>query len=343
MANATARSLNDLVIGDPASNRVRFYQEARARLGWPLAHVVPWLAPVEGAWDSVRLESPGKCPHVERLLLEAVDGPPLPPVARGRLVAPARWFAGFQKALSALQGPFVNQPSDIVTMFDKRSCHARLSAAGVPVPESLPDVTGYEELRARLPWDRAFVKVFCGSSCSGTLALTERGGFAPLERVGPGVYFNSRRVQRYTGRVLAEIVDWLCAQGAQVEQWLPRALLKGWPYDLRVVVIGGRPCHVVARCGKAPMLSLHLGARRDVPGHLPWLPALSAQVAALFPRSLYFGMDVLVDPAGQPHVLEVNAFGDLLPGLLWNGMDTYEAELRIGHRPHDFVGQAVAP
>jgi len=353
MATVTARSRNDLVIGDPASNRLAFYREARQRLGLPPAHEVSWTdllaRGLSGTWDSVRLESPGKCPYVERSFLEAVEGPELPPVARGRLVAPARWFAGFQRALDLLpEGwPFVNPPSEVLIMFDKRRCHGHLSSRGVPVPEALPGVSSYQELRSRMAaagWERAFVKVFCGSSCSGTLAYSLRAacGFAPLERVAPGEYYNSRRVRRYSGAVLEEIVDWLCAQGAHVERWLEKSVLDGLPYDLRVVVIAGGPCHVVARRGRAPMLGLHLGAARGTPGPLPWLPALTAQVAAAFPRSHYFGLDVLVDCAGQPWVLEVNAFGDLLPGLLWEGMDTYTAEmvsyLRI-HPEAGYVGQ----
>ena len=50
--------------------------------------------------------------------------------------------------------------------------------------------------------------------------------------------------------------------------------------------------------------------------------------AALFPRSLYCGIDLLVSPDFCDHaVLEVNAFGDLLPGITWNGLDSYTCEL----------------
>lgn len=336
-ASATAPSGSSLVIGDPASNRLTFYREARARLGMAPAQEIGWEEVLDGNFPRevrparVRLESPGKCPHLERRFLAAVDGPALPPVERGRLVNPARWFAGFRLALESLDWdwPFVNHPAEVLTMFDKRRCHEHLQSVGVPVPAALEGVSGYEDLRSRLEWERAFLKLFCGSSCSGTLACSRKGdcGFAPLERVSAGVYFNSRRVRRYSGPELRELVDWLCAQGAHVERWLDKASLDGLPFDLRVVVIAGQPCHVVARCGRAPMLGLHLGARRGSPGELPWLPALAAQVASCFPRSHYFGMDVLVDRAGQPWVLEVNAFGDLLPGLLWRGMDTYTAEL----------------
>jgi hypothetical protein len=39
-------------------------------------------------------------------------------------------------------------------------------------------------------------------------------------------------------------------------------------------------------------------------------------------------LDVLVLPGYRQHViLECNAFGDLLPGVLCEGMDTYTAEI----------------
>ena len=51
------------------------------------------------------------------------------------------------------------------------------------------------------------------------------------------------------------------------------------------------------------------------------------RTARLFPGSLTLGIDVLVSPDFRKHsVLEVNAFGNLLPGLLdERGHDTYEA------------------
>ena len=53
------------------------------------------------------------------------------------------------------------------------------------------------------------------------------------------------------------------------------------------------------------------------------------QAAAVFPGSLHVGVDLLVAPGYRRHaVLEGNAFGDLLPGVLSEGMDTYEAEIR---------------
>ena len=48
----------------------------------------------------------------------------------------------------------------------------------------------------------------------------------------------------------------------------------------------------------------------------------------IFPRSLYFGVDLLFLPRFQRHaLLEVNAFGDLLPGVTIRSFDTFQSEL----------------
>jgi hypothetical protein len=47
-----------------------------------------------------------------------------------------------------------------------------------------------------------------------------------------------------------------------------------------------------------------------------------------FPGSLHGGVDLLISSDFRRHaVLEVNAFGDLLPGVTCDGVDTYAAEI----------------
>ena len=51
--------------------------------------------------------------------------------------------------------------------------------------------------------------------------------------------------------------------------------------------------------------------------------------AAVFPNSLYCGIDLLVYPDLQRHsIIEINAFGDLIPGTIYQGMDTYSSEIK---------------
>jgi hypothetical protein len=85
------------------------------------------------------------------------------------------------------------------------------------------------------------------------------------------------------------------------------------------------------------MTNLHLGnARGDLPGvraaagEERWAAAMRTceRAAACFPGTLQVGVDLMFSPDFTRHaVAEVNAFGDLLPGLLAGGRDTYAAEI----------------
>ena len=94
---------------------------------------------------------------------------------------------------------------------------------------------------------------------------------------------------------------------------------------------------MVPRLSKSPFSTLQLGAVRGdaaelstATGETNWARALSAaeSAAAAFPNSLHAGVDVAVTPGWRKAmVLEVNAFGDLLPGVLHERRDTYQCEL----------------
>ncbi|MCK6590989.1 MAG: hypothetical protein L6Q76_25835, partial [Polyangiaceae bacterium] len=93
--------------------------------------------------------------------------------------------------------------------------------------------------------------------------------------------------------------------------------------------------HFVVRVGNSPMTNLHLGNPRGDPlallqsiGPATWekAKALCERAAAQFPESLYAGVDLLIN-ARRLAILEINAFGDLLPGVLHGGLDSYGAEI----------------
>ncbi len=130
----------------------------------------------------------------------------------------------------------------------------------------------------------------------------------------------------------------LIREGVRVEEWMPKAGIDNHVFDLRIVVIAGQARHAVVRMSRSPMTNLHLlNHRGDWPalltrmGPQAWQSARRTceQAAAVFPRSLHVGVDLLIAPGYQRHaVLEGNAFGDLLPDVLSEGVDTYEAEIR---------------
>lgn len=386
-SSATSMSPSDappgrvVVVGHPGHKRVTLFQEALARRGLPPAQVVAWRDVLTGQDDLeravgggalVRVESPGQDFEVEKLLLAAGaeveetedPGADFLPAAealrlefdRGRLLYPRQWYHGFRATLRRLLQRLDGQPSvrwmshpeDVITMFDKRACHALLRTAGVPVPAGLGPVRSYAELlervRATGRW-RVFVKLACGSSASGVVAFATNGSRVRavttaelVHQDGSWRVYNSRRIRAYEEPAdVAALIDLICREGAQVEEWVPKAGTQGCAFDLRVLVIAGRERHTVVRLSETPMTNLHLLNRRGDLGQLReeipeeyWEAAVGncRKAAALFPRSLHAGVDLLFAPGFRRHaVLEVNAFGDSLPGVMCDGMDTYEAEL----------------
>ena len=272
---------------------------------------------------------------------------------KGRILYPRQWYLGWRHLLHRWQNQLrcrtMNDPADIAAMFDKPPCQQLFANNGIPVPRSLGKIRSYDELREAMKsgnCHRVFVKLAHGSSASGVVAyrVSPRGEAAitTVERVredGKTIFYNSRKIRNYTRReAVADIINILCKEGVQVEEWLPKARLQNRPFDLRVVVIAGRSRHIVVRLGNSPMTNLHLGSDRGDEeefltqvGEQNWdkMKQTCEAAAALFPNSLYCGIDLLVYPDFRQHaILEINAFGDLLPGITWNGMDTYASEVQ---------------
>ncbi|MFD3970041.1 STM4014 family protein [Streptomyces cyaneofuscatus] len=352
------------VVGNPENRRVAFFREAVRAAGLEPARVVSWLQVLGGEaefepGETVRIDSPGEDAEVERLL-RGVDDPT-------RVEGSARWYAGFlsavgevTRAASAAGAEVLSSPGDLAALFDKRLCHALLEDAGVPVPASptsgpqAAQVRGWSDVRAllrehRMP--RAFVKLAHGSSASGVLAVETAGpgrvrASTSVERDAQGRLFNSLRVRRYTTEAeVGALVDALAPDGLHIERWLPKASQRGRAADLRIVVVGGRATHAVVRTSLSPMTNLHLGGARGdldevraavsaVGGCWREALAICERAAACFPGTLCVGVDLLPAAGWRRFAVgEVNAFGDLLPGLTGlpgsgaEGLDTYAAQV----------------
>ena len=276
---------------------------------------------------------------------------------RGRIHWPRQWYLGFRQTLRLLETQLrcshahhsMNSPEEIALMFDKAACWQRLSESGAPVPECLGTVDSFEELREVMRargCARVFVKLAHGSSASGVVAYQTDGvrhrastTVEVVRRNGETILYNSRRIRVYSdAHEIAAVIDALCHHRVHVERWFPKAGIEGRIFDLRVVVIAGEARHIVVRLSRHPLTNLHLlngrGSHEALAariGEAEWTNALHTcerVMKSVLPRSLYAGIDLAVAPNFRGHrVLEVNAFGDLLPGVLHEGLDTYAAEL----------------
>ncbi|MBM7366468.1 STM4014 family protein [Gordonia hydrophobica] len=346
------------IVGDPDGRRTRLLRDAVDRQGGRAPRVIGWEHLIAGtvprfaSHEIVWLDSPDGSRSVDALLRG--------PGEQSRIADGPRWYRSMCAAAASLRGGLhLTDAADLPVMFDKRACHARLAAAGVPVPDSptsggtapLVDATAVRDAAAAAGLRRYFVKPAHGSSAAGVVAVETASGNrvqarSSVEIASDGRLFNTLRVRKYVGadRVDA-LLDAVAPETLHVEAWIPKPTVAGCPADLRVVVVAGRATHAVLRLGASTMTNLHLGGRRGelhaaIDGlersGFGWTRALGVAEAAArcFPHTLCVGVDLLPSVGWRSvRVGEVNAFGDLLPGLRGlpgraHGLDTYEAQLR---------------
>ena len=371
-----------ILIGNAENRRVTLFQEALVRQGLPPARVVAWvellansalLADLPDTEALVRIDSAGESWDVEKALLKrgALDAQEsdcmrLSPAQvdaleydHGRILCPRQYHLGFLRVLAELQAIFaahprwrvLQSPASIADLFDKRITSRKYAALGVPVPEPLEGVMDPESLRERMrerDCREVFVKVSCGSSAS-CLAIYRLGRsrdtlVTTLEQTATGAY-NSLKVRRIDEPTrIAEVLDFLLAEGSQVERSIPKARLGGDYFDCRVLMVRGEPAFTVVRQSRHPITNLHLGGWR---GDLDELRAAvpkneladaleSCRTVARTHDCLHVGIDLMYEEHFTGHrVLEANAFGDLLPNLRRDGLTVYEWEIREALRGLD--------
>lgn len=359
---------------NPENRRADYFIRAHESLLGCAPHVISWedyLAGIECPSDlPLRIESPGENSVVREALIRL--GAELRGAsnlqtsrAHGVIEHEALFFEGFKSSLERLGSLvecFVNTPASIIAMTDKMRAHAVLEAAGLPHVPLLSTVSTWEELSALLHvHGRVFVKPQYGSSASGVIALRARSrrfeATTSIELTEKHL-FNSLKVRTYTdereiGAIINRLGDPHDGVGRLlVEFWIPKDVFAGRGWDLRVLAITELPPgHVVVRTSTNPMTNLHLGNQRgDLAfvqrrlGPQRWAQTMdfARQAVKAFEAS-YAGLDIAWD-AGlrRPLIIEANAFGDLLPGILNDqGQDTYHATLesftKVGAQAHHGV------
>jgi glutathione synthase/RimK-type ligase-like ATP-grasp enzyme len=375
-----------IAIVNPDSKRWQTYApELRAfwreRSVEPEIEVVPWreIVPHDGDLDGfaaferpalVRMESPGRDFEVTKLLLQAgeratgtASGSDWNILAfqKGRLLRPRLLYQGFCRVLAGLRRSFDRRPYltplacplAVAEMFDKNATCARLTAADIPCPPTLPAPDTPDELLAELRrwrFGTAYVKLNTGSSASGIAVVHAADepawAISSVVRLDDGFY-STRRLCRHSGAELNAVLAFLIDEGVCVQRGIRMAQTDGQSFDVRVVVIHGRPAFSIFRLSSQPMTNLHLGGRRGdfercraaVPTRA-WLDALdhSVEAARLYPCTVA-GVDLLFESGYIRHyLLEVNAFGDFFPGLMdAQGRTVHRVEIEATARKHGLL------
>ncbi len=315
----------------------------------------------------LRIESPGENQRVAQQLLALGAKAKLSPKAMhsqqptvleyGQIAYLQQSHKGFMLLLDQIEAVLKKKPQlqlmnsieAIRLCFDKAACHQKLKTAGVSVPPAIYEVNDFDDLELNMQqkgWTRVFIKPLHGSSASGVLAYRRQGkrhqliSSLELEKRGAQTYFfNTLRIQKYEQlEDICQIINFISAEAVIVEQWMPKASLEGGVFDLRILVIGGKAMHTVIRQSESPMTNLHLGNQRgdfqaflELVGQQKWLEMqkLAEQAVAALPPMTYAAVDLMIDKRlKNVYVLEVNAFGDLIPNVFVDGMDSYTATLK---------------
>lgn len=226
-------------------------------------------------------------------------------------------------------GAFLNEPTDIVEVLNKRRCKERLVREGVPVTEMYGESFSCgEELFAFMRDHRigqVFVKPVTGAGAAGVSALRFSPGkgrialytCGALER---GEIVNTKRMYRLEGKEGAAFLDSLLKLDCVVERWYGKAVFREYCYDLRVIVQGGRIDFILPRLSKGPITNLHLNnhSMEFADLHLDKgteerISEICFRAADCYPGLKSIGMDVLLEKGSlTPRIIEMNAQGDLL-------------------------------
>lgn len=270
---------------------------------------------------------------------------------KGWLAHPSLVYRGFQRVLEGLEASFserpdlnpLARPSDMARMFDKTATAAQLAGNGVSCPRELDlhDVqSGEDVLRVvgESGLRTVYAKLRTGSSATGIAVIDAASSTAQTSMLQiDGNIFNTLLLQTVSKQQLIPLLDFLVVEGLSLQEGIPKARIDGMEFDIRVIVIDGKPEFTIFRLSHAPMTNLHFGGRRgdtetcrhQIPIRA-WLGAMDCcvEAAALFDAHMV-GVDLAFDRGYFNHyILEVNAFGDFFPG--WTdarGRTIYQAEL----------------
>jgi hypothetical protein len=272
---------------------------------------------------------------------------------KGLIGSPAQLAFGLARALAQAAtiartcgARLLAEPGDIAAAFDKSRASERLEVSGIPVARRLGDIADADELLERMSaacLRRVFIKLRYGASAAGmtAFALGPAGRMVAYTTAtfgAQGELYATRAVRRLDDRrQIVRLIDDLAFLGLHVEAWLPKAGVSERTADLRVIVIGGKPVFNVMRMSRHPMTNLHLGGTRASPeplrqrvGEAAWSAMIESCAAAAraFPSCFMLGIDAAILADDRSHaVFEVNAFGDHVKGVTFDGCTPQEWQI----------------
>lgn len=244
---------------------------------------------------------------------------------------------------------FLNHPSAIEAVLDKRKCKEKLTGAGIPVTEQLCGgerltAEGLLELMCRRRMYQVFIKPVNGSGAAGVTAFRYQSysGRMALYTCAfvreDGCLVNTKRLRRFSEpEEVFSLLDRLFTLDCIVERWYAKAEYQGFSYDLRAVVQDGRLDFLLGRLSKGPITNLHLNNHPLKASELGLSGYVIDEVDSLCRRSMdcypglrSAGIDILLEKGSlKPRIIEMNAQGDLIYQDIYHENIIYRHQARM--------------
>ena len=239
-------------------------------------------------------------------------------------------------------------PQAVQVFMDKAACNTMCEKSGLPVPLELDGIGSFQDLNTAMQnanFRKVFMKPCHGSSASGVIAIEMFGNKVRarttvelVQEDGKTLLYNSLKPRTYLDEEATRLIDHIARLGVIVEKWIPKFRLDARRCDVRLLVIDGKPAHIVARTSNTPITNLHLGNERGSANKLraaipstTWnkIMLLGEKAGALYPDHICIGLDIAIHKnATDIYVLEINAFGDQLHDVIFDGHSPYAFQIK---------------
>lgn len=242
-------------------------------------------------------------------------------------------LSAYQDALLKIEATgsvFLNSPSAILSLLNKRACKLQLQKANIPTTKMLSEsASNTEQLLSLMEEKRVssvFIKPVFFSGAAGVTAFRFQPKTKQMQlytscRLVNGVLVNTKTL--YCLRDHEEIrslLNALLQMDVMIERWYPKSVFHGKSYDLRVVYQFGHIAHIVVRQSNGPVTNLHLNNQAleikelGLDSHLlEQMERICGEALSLFPGLSMAGIDVLIEKSsGKPYIIEMNGQGDLI-------------------------------
>lgn len=348
-----------VLIGSSNSRRIHFTSEALKKYGITNQTFISYntilnnktdlsrMLPMNGC---IRLESPSENPELEAQLSGVCNFESQP---KGIIYNYGNWYNNYSKLLSeiaiaasAANCSFINSPNAVAATFDKFRTKEILQKNNIPCTPVIGIISNYDDLQQQIisgKISRTFLKPRYGSSASGVLAFTGNGkkvkittSVEMMTTTAGSLLFNNLKMHHYSSLPqVKSLIDELGKFGLIAEKWVPKNFLGEKAFDLRIFVVNKKVKHIIVRTSSSAITNLHLGNRRGnleqvleqyPQANLSYIKQVALDAVNCFPGLFYAGVDViLTGHKCKPYTVEVNCYGDMLIGDLYEGKTTYEA------------------